>query len=321
MLTHTKPRFSVVVPTYNSPETLRLCLEGLAALKFPRDRFEIIVSDDGSVSPIEPVVAPFRDRVRITHVTHPNSGPATARNRGAARAQGAYLAFIDSDCIPAPDWLALLADRFARTPDHLLGGAIVNALPTNPFSTATQLVVTYVYDYYQRQGQGHRFFFFNSANIAMPADRFHELGGFDESFPLPAGEDYDLCHRWRHAGLEMTYAPEALVYHAHMLTLTGFCRQHFSYGRGLFRCRLRIARRTRTRLRGHPPGFYLQLLRFPLAQGQGSRGWLHTLLIGLSQAATAAGVLREVLAESWQRIASPRTPAPRAARGSTRETP
>jgi len=299
-LTRGTPLFSVIVPTYDRAHPLRRCLEGLAALNFPRDRFEVIVSDDGSPTPMEPVVTPFRDRLRIGFVAHPNSGPAAARNRGAARAQGTYLAFIDSDCVPAPDWLAALGSRFVRTPDHLIGGGIVNALPENPFSAATQLIVTYAYEYYHRRGEGDRFF--NSSNIAVPAERFRALGGFDES--LLTGEDYDLCHRWQHAGYGMTYAPEALAYHAHMLTFAGFCRQHFSWGRGLFRSRLHIARRTGKPLRAEHAGFYLQLLRFPLTRGQGSRGWLHALLVALSQAVTAGGVLREVLAESWQTMIS-----------------
>jgi cellulose synthase/poly-beta-1,6-N-acetylglucosamine synthase-like glycosyltransferase len=301
-LIHGKPLFSVVVPTYDRPQRLRSFLEGLTALKFPRDLFEVIISDDGSPVAMDPVAVPFRDRLQITVVTHPNKGPGAARNRGAARAQGTYLAFIDSDCIPAPDWLGALANRFTQTPDHLICGGIVNALPANPFSAATQLIVTYVHEYYARRREGDRFF--NSTNIALAAERFRELGGFDES--LLTSEDYDLCHRWQHAGYEMTHAPEALVYHAHVLTFASFCRQHFRYGRGLFRRRLRIARRTGKALRAEHAGFYLQLLRFPLTRGQGSRGVLHALLVALAQAVTAGGVLREVLAESWQMMSSVR---------------
>jgi cellulose synthase/poly-beta-1,6-N-acetylglucosamine synthase-like glycosyltransferase len=299
--TQSKPLFSVVIPTYDSSGTLRRCLEGLTALEFPREQFEVIISDDGSSAAMDPVAEPFRDRLRITVLTHANGGPSAARNRGAARAQGTYLAFVDSDCIPASDWLGALASRFARTPDDLVAGGIVNALPTNPFSSATQLIVTYAQQYYARQRAGDRFF--NSTNIAVPAERFRELGGFDES--LLTAEDYDLCHRWQHAGHQITYAPEALVYHAHTLTFASFCRQHFKYGRGLFRCRLRVARRTGKPFRGERAGFYLQLLRFPLTQERGSRGWLHALLVGLSQAATASGVLVEALAETWHRM-SPR---------------
>ena len=242
------PLLSVVVPVHDRPRQLAACLEGLAGSTFPLDRFEVIVSDDGSREPMEPIVAGFADRLRISLVAHPNSGPAAARNRGAARAQGEYLAFLDSDCIPAPDWLAAVASHLARMPDHLVAGAIVNGLPRNPFSTATQLIVSCAADFYRNREQGVRFF--NSSNLVLPADRFRQLGGFDEAYPLAAGEDYDLCHRWQQAGYGMTYCPDAVAYHRHSLTLASFCRQHFRYGRGLLRCRLGIARRTGGRVCG-----------------------------------------------------------------------
>jgi glycosyltransferase involved in cell wall biosynthesis len=300
-LTDGGPLFSVIVPAYDCPQPLRRCLEGLAALRFPPDRFEVIIADDGSPTPMEPLTLPFRDRLRLRVIRHANRGPAAARNRGAEHARGTYLAFIDSDCVPAPDWLTALERRFVRTPDHLICGGIVNALPANPFSAATQLIVTFVHGYHARQPTGERFF--NSTNIAIPAKQFRDLGGFEES--LRTAEDYDLCHRWQYAGHEMTHAPEVLVHHRHVLTLASFCRQHFQYGRGLFHCRLRIARRTGKPFRGERAGFYLRLLRFPLTQRQGFRGWLHALLIVLSQVVSAGGVLREALPEIWQRIIAP----------------
>ena len=51
-------------------------------------------------------------------------------------------------------------------------------------------------------------------------------------------------------------------------------------------------------------GYYVQLLRFPLRQERGARRWLHTLLVALSQAATAAGVLREMVSGRWQALTS-----------------
>jgi len=54
-----KPFFSVIVPTYNCPEKLADCLESLSHLEYPRDRFEIIVGDDGSEVIPETLVASF----------------------------------------------------------------------------------------------------------------------------------------------------------------------------------------------------------------------------------------------------------------------
>jgi GT2 family glycosyltransferase len=305
------PLFSVVVPTYARPEALRACLRGLSRMRFDRDRFEVVVSDDGSPVPVEPMAAPFRDRLRLAVVSGPNAGPASARNRGAARATGKYLVFVDDDCVAAPGLLAALERRFAATPDALVGGGIVNALPENPFSTATQLIVGYVYEHAERTRSAIRFF--TTSNLAVPAARFHELGGFSEDFTHSAGEDYDFCHRWQHAGGRTVYAPEAAVHHAHHLTLRSFWRQHFHYGRGLLLCRLRIAQRTRRRLRGERGAFYVNLLRYPLARGTGARRWKHAGLVALSQVATAAGAAWEATALG-ARAVRPRAapPEPRA---------
>jgi GT2 family glycosyltransferase len=281
--------YSVIVPTHARPGPLASCLDGWSRMRFPRDRFEVVVSDDGSPLPVEPVVARFRDRLRLTVVTGPNAGPAAARNRGAAHARGRHLVFADDDCVPDPELLAALERRFATAPEALVGGGIVNALPENPFSTATQQIVGYAYGYAERMRRETRLF--TTSILAVPSAAFRRLGGFSED--LPTGEDYDFCHRWQHAGGAAVYAPEVVVRHAHHLTLRGFWRQHFRYGRGLLLCRLRIARRTRQRLRGERGSFYLNLLRFPLTQGDGARGWFHAGLVALSQLATFAGAAWE----------------------------
>jgi len=69
----------------------------------------VIVVDDGSEMPLEAVVAAFHDQLDVTLLTEPHAGPATARNTGAVRAKGEFLAFTDDDCTPASDWLQTLA--------------------------------------------------------------------------------------------------------------------------------------------------------------------------------------------------------------------
>jgi GT2 family glycosyltransferase len=142
------------------------------------------------------------------------------------------LAFTDDDCRPAPDWLSTLGVRFAGAPDHAVGGRTLNALPDNRYSAASQLLIDYLYAYYNANGGLARFFASN--NVALPRDRFHAVGGFDDRWPLAGGEDRELCDRWLQGGHGMLYAPEAVVYHAHPLTLRTFCRQHFNYGRGAY---------------------------------------------------------------------------------------
>lgn len=287
---------SVVVAAHGRTESLARCLDALCAQSLPRDRFEVIVCDDGSPDPLEPALAPFAERIALTVVRQQQAGPASARNEGARRATGQYLAFTDDDCVPAPDWLAQLVARFEQYPEHLVGGAIVNLLPDDPHAMATQLIMDCVYARYSI-GPSKQLRFFSTANLAVPAERFRLLGGFSSSFPLAAGEDYDFCARWHHAGWLGNYTPGAVVGHAHGHDFRTYWKQHFAYGRGLLRVRQRMARRVGHRgIELEPPDFYAELLTYPIRKAEGPLGrrWLHAALVLLAQVATAAGAVREL---------------------------
>jgi Glycosyltransferases, probably involved in cell wall biogenesis len=286
---------SVVIPTYNRPEQLKTCLSAIAGLDYPRDRFEVIVVDDGSSESLESVVSQFRDRLNVTLLTQPNTGPAAARNTGAAQAKGTFLAFTDDDCIPVPEWLRALVHQLAENPDCLIGGRTVNALPENPFSTASQLLVDYLYSYYNREPD--RALFFTSNNMALPADRFRELGGFDVSELRATAEDRELCDRWLYRGYRMTYAPKATVCHAHSMTLLSFLYQHFNYGRGAFYYRKARARRGQEPVKIEPLSFYLNLLLYPFSGSAGWRGFPTAALLAISQMANAAGFFWEQISQ------------------------
>ena len=290
---------SVVVPTHGRPKSLALCLTALSEQTLPRHLFEVVVCDDGSPEPVAPAIEKFRERIALTVVTRPRSGPAAARNEGARHTKGRFIAFTDDDCVPAPNWLETLLERMNRQPGHLVGGSIVNLLPQDPYATATQLITSCVYEYYERNPVDHRFF--STSNLAVPAKRFWMLDGFSERFPRAAGEDYDFCARWQEAGFPSAYASEMEVGHAHGHTFGSFWRQHFGYGRALLRVREGMSRRRgRSGIELESPGFYRQILTYPLRRGAGVRAIPHTALVFLSQVATVAGGVREWLAPSAQ---------------------
>lgn len=286
-----QPFFSIVIPTYNRPERLATCLQSLARLDYPRERFEVILVDDGSEMPVESAVEQVQSQLHIMLLKQPNAGPAKARNTGAFRAKGEFLAFTDDDCTPAPDWLTTLAARFAKSPDCIIGGRTVNALSDNLYSTATQVLTDYLYGYYNANSEKARFFASN--NLAVPADRFHAIGGFDTTYPRAAAEDRELCDRWLDKGYQMIYAPEVLVSHAHHLALTAFWRQHFNYGRGAFCFHQVRAQRNRTPIKVEPLSFYLNLLTYPFVRPSQQPAPLLTGLLFLSQVANAAGFFWE----------------------------
>lgn len=246
--------FSIIVPTCNRPGQLAMCMQALARLDYPRDRFEVIVVDDGSEMPLDEIVARFCTQLVVTLLRQENAGPAAARNTGAEHARGTFLAFIDDDCTPASDWLQTLQTRFATTPDRIIGGRTLNALPLNLYTTASQLIIDLVYAYYNVDPNHARFFASN--NLALPAASFRAISGFDPTFVT--SEDRELCDRWLYHGYRMTYAPEAIVYHAHALTLRTFWRQHFRYGRGAMRFHQARAQRHSGQF-WQELGFYIRL--------------------------------------------------------------
>ncbi|MEL6901432.1 MAG: glycosyltransferase [Cyanobacteria bacterium J06606_4] len=293
------PMFSVVVPTYNRPKQLERCLMALVQLKYPRDRCEIIVVDDGSQTPLDSVVGPFQQYVNIQLIRQENAGPAAARNAGAEAASGTYIAFTDDDCMPSVNWLNQFALAFQGQPDAMLGGRTLNALPNNLYSSASQALIDYLYSYYSSGTQG---IFFASNNIAMARSQFLEIGGFDVSFPLAAAEDRNLCDCWQQAGYPMEYVPSATIQHAHGLSLKSFWRQHFNYGRGAFCFHQVRAQRTAEKIRVEPFKFYADLLTYPLRQRTVIASWQTSGLLLLSQVATTVGFFWERQTQTETRL-------------------
>lgn len=285
------PAYTVVVPTYDRPDGLARCLAALAAQTLPTERFEVVVVDDGGTVPARRVVASVAGALDVRVVEQPNAGPATARNNGAAAARGAYLVFTDDDCRPAEPWLEAIDAMAARHPGCAIGGHVDNALSDGIYSTASQLLIDFLYEYYNADDTGSRFFI--TSNLALPTEQFRALGGFDTSFPLPAAEDRDLCDRWREAGHAMVYCRDAVVHHAHALGLRSFCRQHFNYGRGAFHLHRARARRGVVPLRVEPLRFYTRLVSYPLGRSSAVRSLPLAALMALSQAVYVSGYARE----------------------------
>lgn len=284
-------QFSVVIPTYNRPDRLRQCLQSLVDLSYPRDRFEVVIVDDGSEMSLEPIVDAFKSDLNAVLIRQPNGGPASARNTGATVAQGDFLVFTDDDCQPTDSWLTAIEAAFQAAPTALVGGQTMNALPGNLCSTASQLLIDYLYGFYNPDPDQATFFASN--NFAVPRTTYLELKGFDTTFPLAAGEDREFCDRWHYHQHPLRYAPDMQVRHAHKLGLKSFWRQHFNYGRGAF-CFHRVrAHRTDGTINVEKFSFYWHLLTYPFHQLPLQRAIPVSGLMFLSQVANVAGFFWE----------------------------
>jgi hypothetical protein len=130
--------------------------------------------------------------------------------------------------------------------------------------------------------------YFPTNNFAAPREEFLSMGGFDAGMRF--GEDREFCYRWGLLGNKFANVPQAVVYHAHALDFLSFLRLHFTYGGGTFHFRRRCRRSGTPPAKLSPPSWYFGMLRFGFESHPGTRGLLLAALLGLSQAASMAGL-------------------------------
>ena len=197
------PAISVIVPHYNAGDALARCLSSLAAQQ-GAPPFEVIVVDNGSARrPVAEVAAQGFARL----VDEPTPGPGPARSHGAHLAQAPLLAFIDSDCMAAPGWLAAIADHFGRHPQTgVIGGDVRIALADPARPTAIEAYESiYGYRmklYVQRDG------YTASCNMAVRRSVFAAVGDFGG---IGIAEDVDWGQRASAQGVRIDYVPEMRI--------------------------------------------------------------------------------------------------------------
>ena len=225
-LTHL-PTVSIIIPVKDRAAELRTCLTSLVKLNYPQEFLEIVVVDDGSRDET-PEVARELGAVLIQSGAV-GGGPALARNKGAAVASGEILAFIDSDCSAAEDWLAELLPAFADKKLAAVGGW-VDGMHQGTSLDRYEAVMSSL-NLGQRElsgGAGGDTFYLPSCNLLMRKEAFAAAGGFRAE--LQVGEDVDLTWRLRDAGWSIRYLPCGTVYHAHRSQLRSFMKRRFEYG-------------------------------------------------------------------------------------------
>ena len=284
--------FSIIIPTYGRPDQLVNCLDSLVEIESPANGFEVLVVDDGTPEPLEPLLEPWKQRLRLTVLRQDNAGPGPARNLGLTVAEGEFIAFTDDDCLIDPGWLRALETAFQRHPDALLGGRTTQQ-PGDPYSETNQLIFDTVHRFYNESGQGARFF--PSNNMAVSAELLRDVGGFDPQFFPRASEDRELCDRWRHLGHDLIYVPDAHLIHARPASFRRYCQQHFTYGRGAHHYHRLRAERGSGQMRDDAV-FHRRLPSMmwgPLAELPWSKRTTALALLGVWQIANAAGYFKE----------------------------
>ncbi|MBV8387731.1 MAG: glycosyltransferase family 2 protein [Acidimicrobiia bacterium] len=197
------PAVSVVVPTHQRRPLLARLVRALEQ-QTDAPPFEVVIVDDASTDGTSDEL----DRLRAASAVpvigvrlEENRGPATARNAGWRRAKAPIIAFTDDDCAPQPGWLAALA-RALDDADVVQGRTV-----PDPEQLAHRNVFSHTVLNEDEWG------FYETCNMGYRRRVLEGLGGFDERFRYPFGEDTDLAWRAKAAGARVAFEREALVHH------------------------------------------------------------------------------------------------------------
>jgi GT2 family glycosyltransferase len=197
------PAVSVIMPHYDDLANLGRCIAMLAAQTLPRDQFEIVVADNNSHCGLDEVRRVCGDVAQV--INAPIQGAGAARNAAVAASRGKLLAFIDSDCRPAPTWLE--RGLAAASSADLVGGQVEVEVedPANPTAVeAFERVFAFnVKRYIEEEG------FTVTANMFVPRAIFERVGGFRPN----VAEDRDWGRRAVAAGYRWRFAPDVVVLH------------------------------------------------------------------------------------------------------------
>jgi glycosyltransferase involved in cell wall biosynthesis len=214
---------SIIIPTFNGASRIGHCLDALLPQTIGRE-VEILVIDDGSTDNLAEIVLRY-GRAGVRLITQVSTGPAAARNRGAAEAQGRIILFTDDDCVPMPDWLQAMTRPFE---DAAVVG-VKGAYRTRQKSLVARFVQIEYQDRYRKMAALPRIDFIDTYSAGFRRDSFLEMTGYDTSFPVACAEDVELSYRMSARGWEMLFVPDAIVYHTHPDSLLGYLRKKYKF--------------------------------------------------------------------------------------------
>jgi GT2 family glycosyltransferase len=211
---------SVIVPVRNGGAAPATLLEALARQTLPRERFEVVIADDGSTDGSTDGLETGDGWVRVVRGAATNS--YVARNRAVRAARSSTLAFCDDDCVPGPAWLEA-GIRALREAD-LVAGLILFLVPRRP--TVWTLLDVDMFLVQERSVRSGRAV---AGNLFMRRDLFDRMGGFDDS--LPNTGDYHLVFRGIQSGARLVFCREAVVWHPARQTARSLLRKVWAVNR------------------------------------------------------------------------------------------
>jgi len=215
---HQEVEISIIIPVFNQLRYTQACLASLQEHR-GNHRFEVIVVDDCSTDTTTETVPRIKGVVYLRNET--NSGFVVSCNRGAEKARGKYLVFLNNDTVVTDGWLGELLDTFAEEPQAgIVGSKLI--YPDGRLQEAGGII------WQDASGWNYGKFddpkkpeynylrevdYCSAAVLMIPKTLFESVGGFDSRYAPAYYEDTDLAFKVRRAGYKVLYDPLSEVIH------------------------------------------------------------------------------------------------------------
>ena len=214
------PQVSILIAVYNRLDLTRSCLASLEQYRTPELTTEVIVVDDASNDGTGDYLTTHHSNVRVIR-NQERTGFARNMNSAAGVASGKYLCLLNNDTLVTKNWLSHMVEVAKRNPDvgvvgnkHLWpdSGKVNHA----GMAFGKDHLPWHLYPGFDPSSDCVNFDrdlqIVTGACCLIPAQLFHDLGGFDTNF-LNGFEDVDFCLRVRERGYRVRFCHESVIYH------------------------------------------------------------------------------------------------------------
>jgi GT2 family glycosyltransferase len=214
------PFCSVIILNYNGKKYLESCFNSLKEVNYPKNKFEIIMVDNGSIDGSTNYVKQNFPWVKTLQLDK-NYGFSEGNNRGLELAKGEYIVFLNNDTEVEKNWLMELVKVANSDKSIAICGSKIINFPDQKHKTIAgegYLTIFGVPKFLKDSRKTKNCFYVSGCSLLIKRSVLRELNYCFDSKYFAYFEDADICWRARLIGYKVAYVPTSVVNHKKAMT-------------------------------------------------------------------------------------------------------